>query len=268
MNAFELSRNWFDWSAKQEAGIVSAYHATAYFYLIDQNNRMRWKEVFGVSTKLAMRAVGVTTTGKFWSVINELVEWNFILLVQKSKNQHQYNRFSLVKNPSFSQAVPKRFTGGQKKSAQASDGVADISAQAFHEGAEQNLLYVLKHNTKTSVHTNTKITSGDQTPEAPKITSQKAPRKKKEFVPPSEEEFVNFWKENGYSETRASSVWKTYSENLWFDSHGNKISNWKMKCRFVWFKPDNLSGKPILHKAKIGTKPILTDAIDFNTENS
>jgi len=267
LNAFELSKNWFDWAAKQEAGLASAYHTTAYFYLIDQNNRMRWKEVFGVSTKLAMRAIGITTTKKFWDIINELVEWNFILLIQKSKNQHQYNRFSLVKNPSLLQAVPKRLTRGQKKTAQAFDGGAEASAQAFDEGASQKLLIVLKHNTKTSVHTNTKITIEDQAPEAEKITTKKPPRKKKEFVPPTEEEFVNFWKENGYDLTRAASVWKTYNDNLWFDSHNNKILNWKMKCRFVWFTPDRLSGNPVKNKVKIGNKPIITDAIDFNTEN-
>lgn len=215
-----------------------------------------------------MKYIGINRVRTFWETIEALEFWGFIILVQKAKNQHQFNRFSLVKKPSPRDGVPMQILHGHENSAHANFARANQSAHAKNDGASQKLLYVLKHNTKTNVLTPSEITSGDQTPEAPKITTKKTPRKKKEFFPPSEEEFVNFWKENGYSETRASSVWKTYNDNLWFDSHNNKISNWKMKCRFVWFKPDNLSGNPIKPKAKIGNKPIITDAIDFNTENS
>lgn len=66
---------------------------------------------------------------------------------------------------------------------------------------------------------------------------------------PTKEEFLAFWKEEGFNTEVGEQVFIGYYDNLWCDSQGKPIKNWKMKCRQVWFKPQNkvkemATGKP------------------------
>lgn len=50
---------------------------------------------------------------------------------------------------------------------------------------------------------------------------------------------INYFKDNGYTESSATMFYNYYSASDWIDSKGNKVKNWKQKAIGVWFKPEN-----------------------------
>lgn len=66
---------------------------------------------------------------------------------------------------------------------------------------------------------------------------------------PSLGEWLDFWKEEGYDLDIGKQVWIGYDENGWRDSNNKLIKSWKLKCRQVWFKPQNKA------KNKLTSKP-------------
>jgi hypothetical protein len=95
MNGYELSRNWFDWSFENPE-LISPTHTAIYFFAIEHCNRLGWKDKFGFPTQMAMDAIGVKKHQTFTKHFNDLVEWGFMGLVQKSKNQYSANIISLI----------------------------------------------------------------------------------------------------------------------------------------------------------------------------
>jgi hypothetical protein len=95
MNGYELSRNWFDWSFENPE-LISPTHTAIYFFAIEHCNRLRWKDKFGFPSQMAMDAIGVRKHQTFIKHFTDLVEWGFITLIQKSKNQYSANIISLI----------------------------------------------------------------------------------------------------------------------------------------------------------------------------
>ena len=94
MNGYELSRNWFDWSFENPE-LITPTHTAIYFFAIEHCNRLGWKDKFGFPSQMAMDAIGVKKHQTFTKHFTDLVEWGFIGLVQKSKNQYSANIISL-----------------------------------------------------------------------------------------------------------------------------------------------------------------------------
>jgi hypothetical protein len=107
MNGYELSRNWFDW-AFENPELVNPNHTAIYFYVIDQCNRLGWKDKFGLPSQMAMDALGIKKHETFFRYFNDLVDWGFIGIVQKSKNQYTANIITLKS------AIPKKGTALEK----------------------------------------------------------------------------------------------------------------------------------------------------------
>lgn len=97
MNGYEFSRAWFDFSFNHP-NKVKPVHTAIYFFAIERCNRLGWKETFGFPTDLAMEASGIRNYKTYIRGLEDLVDWNFILWIQKSKNQYTANVIALVKN--------------------------------------------------------------------------------------------------------------------------------------------------------------------------
>jgi hypothetical protein len=97
MNSYELSRNWFDWCFENPEKI-SPNHSAMYFFIIEHCNRLGWKEKFGLPMEMTKEAIGIKNYRTFSTTFNDLIEWGFIKLIQKSKNQHSSNVIAIVKN--------------------------------------------------------------------------------------------------------------------------------------------------------------------------
>lgn len=103
MNGYEYSRKWFDF-AFENPEHISPNHAAIYFFAIEHCNRLGWKEKFGFPTQMAMEAIGIKKHSTYIRYFNDLVDWGFFKLIQKSQNQYSSNIICL------SNALPK--TGG------------------------------------------------------------------------------------------------------------------------------------------------------------
>ncbi len=97
MTGYEFSRNWFDFSFENPQK-VKPTHTAIYFFAIERCNRLGWKEEFGFPTDLAMEALGIKNYKTYIRALQDLVDWEFIKWIQKSKNQYTANIIALVKN--------------------------------------------------------------------------------------------------------------------------------------------------------------------------
>ena len=65
---------------------------------MEHSNRLGWKEKFGLPTGMAMEAIGIKNYKTYGKTFSELVEFGFVKLIEKSKNQYSSNVIALVKN--------------------------------------------------------------------------------------------------------------------------------------------------------------------------
>jgi hypothetical protein len=97
MNSYELSRAWFDWCFENPEKI-SPNHTAMYFFIIEHCNRLGWKEKFGLPMEMTKDAIGIKNYKTYSKTFNDLVEFGFIKVYQKSKNQYSADIIALVKN--------------------------------------------------------------------------------------------------------------------------------------------------------------------------
>lgn len=97
MNGYELSRDWFDFCF-EHPDKVKPNHTATYFFIVEHCNRLGWKEKFGLPTTMVMEAIGIKSYNTYIKALNDLVDWGFIFLIEKSKNQYSSNIIALSKN--------------------------------------------------------------------------------------------------------------------------------------------------------------------------
>jgi len=95
MNGYELSRKWFDFCFDNPEKI-KPNHTALYFFAIEHCNRLGWKEKFGFPTEMAKDAIGIKNYRTYINTITDLVDWGFIKMIEKSKNQYSANIIALV----------------------------------------------------------------------------------------------------------------------------------------------------------------------------
>lgn len=108
---YELSRQWFDFSF-ENPDKVRPVHTALYFYAIERCNRLGWKPKFGLPRHVTMDAIGVKNDRTFTNAFNNLVEWGFFILHEKSVNQHSANIIALVKNTVATTSAHTKATQG------------------------------------------------------------------------------------------------------------------------------------------------------------
>lgn len=109
MNSYELSRAWFDWCFENPEKITPN-HTALYFFCVEHCNRLGWKERFGLPTTMAKEAIGIRSYNTYIKTLNDLVEFGFIKMVEKSKNQYSSNIIALSKfNKALDKALDKAF---------------------------------------------------------------------------------------------------------------------------------------------------------------
>jgi hypothetical protein len=94
INSYTLSRKWFDYCFENPEKINPS-HTALYFFCIEHCNRLGWKEKFGLPTSMAKEAIGIHSYNTYIKTLNELIDFGFIKLIQKSKNQYSSNIIAL-----------------------------------------------------------------------------------------------------------------------------------------------------------------------------
>jgi hypothetical protein len=201
MNGYELSRNWFDWCFENPEKI-KPNHTALYFFAVEHCNRLGWKKKYGMPTTMAMEAIGIKSYNTYINTLNDLVEWGFVEMIQRSKNQYSAN---IVALSNFDKALDK----------------------ALDEA-------LIKHASKQSES----IDSIDKQETSKQINNEQKPPSLEEVISYFDEN--GYTKESAtkmfeyYEESRKP------RGRVWKDGRGNTVKNWKQKARSVWFKPDNL----------------------------
>lgn len=94
MNGYKLSRKWWDFTFENPEKI-KPNHTALYFFIIEHSNRMGWKTKFGLPTTMAKEAIGIRSYNTYSSTLSDLVNFGFITMVEKSKNQYSSNIVAL-----------------------------------------------------------------------------------------------------------------------------------------------------------------------------
>jgi len=212
MNSYELSRAWFNWCFENPEKI-NANHTALYFFAIEHCNRLGWKEKFGLPTQITMEAVGIKNWRTYSNTLNDLIEFGFIKLVEKSKNQYSSNIISLIQ------------TGKTKE--QSLDNALKIKSNK--DKIDFNIMIKSKEFNNYLKVNKLKITEIDE-----------------KIIYPTLEEVKAYFKENYYSEQSAISFFNYYNVSNWCDSKGVKVLNWQQKAQSLWFKPENKIKKTVL----------------------
>lgn len=130
MNGYELSRQWFDFCFENPEKI-SPLHTSIYFFCIEHCNRLGWKDKFGFPSQMAMEAIGVRNWRTYSNGLNDLIDWGFIKLIEKSKNQYSSNIVAIVKTTKAStKALDKAL---QKHGTKQGQSTASIDKQLNKE---------------------------------------------------------------------------------------------------------------------------------------
>jgi hypothetical protein len=109
MNGYDLSRNFWNW-AFDNPEKISPNHAAIYFFAVEHCNRLGGKEKFGFPSQMTMDAIGIKKHSTYIRYFNDLVEFGFFKLLEKSKNQYSANIISLTNAmPKKGKALDKAF---------------------------------------------------------------------------------------------------------------------------------------------------------------
>ncbi len=97
MNSYDLSRKWFDWCFENPEK-VKPIHSALYFFAIEHCNRLGWKEKFGLPTEMTKDAIGVKCWKAYIKAFNDLSDFGFFIIIERSKNQYSSNIIALSYN--------------------------------------------------------------------------------------------------------------------------------------------------------------------------
>lgn len=130
MTSYDLSRNFWNWAFENPEKIQPA-HAAIYLFAVEHCNRLGWKDKFGFPSQMTMDAVGISKYQTYTKYFNELVEFGFIKMIQKSKNQYSANIISLMcALPKNGKALDKAFI---KHGVKHSEGEGVSEGKSNHE---------------------------------------------------------------------------------------------------------------------------------------
>lgn len=96
---FEYIKNFYRW-AEENPEKVKPYHWAIYMVAVEKCNQLGWKEKFGLPTYHALEIAGISSRRTYYKGLYELVEFGFLRIIQKAKNQHQSVVISLVTSQS------------------------------------------------------------------------------------------------------------------------------------------------------------------------
>jgi hypothetical protein len=141
MNGYDLSRQWFDFCFENPEKI-SPNHTALYFFAIEHCNRLGWKEKFGLPTEMAKDAIGIKNYRTFSNAFNDLIDWGFIKIIEKSKNQYSANIIALVKNAKATTKALSKAT--QKHSQKQGESIVGINKPNNQDNIDNNCSDVAK----------------------------------------------------------------------------------------------------------------------------
>ena len=103
VSIYEYIKDWFDFCF-ENPDTINPNHSALYFFILSHSNRLGWKKKFGLPTTMSMEAIGIKSYNTYIKTFNQLNEFGFINIIEKSKNQYSSNIIALSK---FNKALDK-----------------------------------------------------------------------------------------------------------------------------------------------------------------
>ena len=200
MNGYQLTRQWFDFAYKNPE--VRSQHTALYCWCVELNNRLQWKESFGLPTDESCEHTGIGNRKTFYAALEDLKKWGFIDEIQVSKNQ-SHSRVIALRLCENAQA---EIQAEYKQSTSEDTSTASIDKQV---------------NSETSKHTKP-------------IKESKPKGQSKKFVPPTFEEVEAYFIEHGASQELLDRCYFYYKERNWHNKMGKPVLNWKTTVLNNW----------------------------------
>lgn len=97
MNVFQLTKEWFSFF-RENLDRVNSNHTAMYFYIIELFNQNDWIPVLGLPTDYTMASLNIRSYKTYKKILNDLVDFGKLEMIEKSKNQFTSNKIALVKN--------------------------------------------------------------------------------------------------------------------------------------------------------------------------
>lgn len=116
MNGYSLTKIWYEFTIS--TGLTKPNHHALYHYLVYLANKLDWPLSFQIPNEPTMHGSGIGNYRTFKNTLQDLVDWGFIRMVEKSFNQHTANRIALVEMTKAPyKAKPKQSTKQRQSSA-------------------------------------------------------------------------------------------------------------------------------------------------------
>lgn len=97
-SGYKLTKQWFDF-CRSGTHIVRPIHTALYLYCVQLCNSLQWKINFGLPTDNTMNTLGIKNKETYYSTLNDLCQFGFVIMAEKSINQHTANIIRLPKKP-------------------------------------------------------------------------------------------------------------------------------------------------------------------------
>lgn len=97
-SGYKLTKQWFDF-CRSGTYIVRPIHTALYLYCVQLCNTLKWKINFGLPTDSTMNTLGIKNKETYYLALKELCQFGFIIMAEKSLNQHTANIIRLPKKP-------------------------------------------------------------------------------------------------------------------------------------------------------------------------
>lgn len=99
MDIFKLISSFIEFCEKNPEKVNNTASAL-YLYILNLNNKLGWPDKFGLPRDFAMTILGTSSHKTYTKAVQNLIDWGFLKVISKSKNQYQSNVFAMVKNTS------------------------------------------------------------------------------------------------------------------------------------------------------------------------
>lgn len=194
MNGYQLTRRWFDFAYKNSE--VKSQHTALYCWCVELNNRLQWKESFGLPTHEACEFTGIGNRNTFYNALDDLEKWGFIETINKSNNQNT-SRIISLRLSEFDQAEVQPMTKQSSGGGTSTDPID-----------------------KQYKHLNNKTTKGK--------------KEVKKFIAPSIDEVKAYFEEKGFPLDLVQQVYSHYADADWTKANGGKVLDWKRTISNNW----------------------------------
>lgn len=186
-NGYDLSNAWFNFCL-ENPDKVKPIHTALFFWIVQTFNKFSWKAKVGLPTDYAMEVLGIKSYNTYSKTLNDIIDFGFVVMVEKSRNQYSSNIIALSKNDK----------ARVKATLKQSESIVQSTGESI-----DSIIKLTKHT-------------------KPLNEIKESSR----FTPPSLLDVKNLIIEKKYLTVGAESFWNFYESKNWMVGK-NKMKDWK-----------------------------------------